>query len=245
VLWTKASRGSTSTTLARSSRDLATAAPPYPHDEARTAPRGGLADKRRAILAGALTVFARDGYTRASIDAISAQAGVSTRTIYNHFLDKAQLFQSVIQESAARVAEAQIAIVDRYLRKVTDLEADLTEFGRAWVTPMPDYADHFALVRQINAEAGHIPQAAIDAWQETGPVRVRHELARRLARLADAGLLHIDDPERAAHHFALLVSARNPSLRGGVSPDEEIAENVTSGVRAFLHGHLPRSAPSG
>jgi len=33
----------------------------------------------------------RDGYTRASIDAISAEAGVSTRTIYNHFTDKAML----------------------------------------------------------------------------------------------------------------------------------------------------------
>lgn len=62
-------------------------------------------------MAGALTVFARDGYMRASVDAIAAEAGVSTRTIYNHFQDKAQLFQTVIQESATRVAEAQIAII--------------------------------------------------------------------------------------------------------------------------------------
>src|SRR3954468_20455887 len=127
-----------------------------PKDEtARPRPRGGLADKRRAILAGALTVFARDGYTRASIDAIAAEAGVSTRTIYNHFQDKAQLFQAVIQESATRVADAQIAILDRCLDRVTDLERDLIEVGRAWATPMADYADHFALVRQITAEVGH------------------------------------------------------------------------------------------
>jgi len=208
------------------------------NDTATTRPRGGLADKRRAILAGALTVFARDGYTRATIDAISAEAGVSTRTVYNHFLDKAQLFQTVIQESATRVAEAQIAIVDRYLRKVTDLESDLIEFARAWVTPMPDYADHFALVRQINAEAGHIPQSAIDAWQETGPLRVRRELARLMLQLAERGLLRIDDPDRAALHFALLISVTNPSYRGAVAPEEDIAEIVTSGVRAFLHGYL-------
>src|ERR1700716_94258 len=102
------------------------------HETARANPRprthGGLADKRRAILTGALTVFARDGYTRASIDAISAEAGVSTRTIYNHFQDKAQLFETVIQESADRAAEAQIATIDRYFAKITDLEADLIEF---------------------------------------------------------------------------------------------------------------------
>jgi len=209
------------------------------HNVERPRPRGGLADKRRAILAGALTVFARDGYTRASIDAISAEAGVSTRTIYNHFQDKAQLFETVIQESARRVAEAQIAIIDRYLRKVTDLEADLIEFGRALATPMTDYADHFALVRQINAEAGHIPQAALDAWREAGPLRVLRELARRMRRLAEQGLLSIDDPDRAAVHFMLLVQGAIPFHHGiGATREAEIAEIVTSGVHAFLHGYL-------
>lgn len=209
------------------------------HGTARTRPRGGLADKRRAILAGALAVFARDGYTRASIDAISAEAGVSTRTIYNHFEDKAQLFHTVIQESTTRVAEAQIAIIDRYLRKVTDLEADLIEFGRALATPMTDYADHFALVRQINADAGHIPQAALDAWQEAGPRRVLRELARRMRQLAEQGLLRIDDPDRAAVHFMLLVQGAIPFHHGiGATREAEIDEIVTSGVRAFLHGYL-------
>lgn len=107
-------------------------------------PRGGLTGKRQAILDGALTVFARDGFTRASIDAISAEAGVSTRTIYNHFTDKAALFLAVIQESATRAADVQIAIIDRHLRKVTDVEADLIEFGLDWVTPRPDSAAHFS-----------------------------------------------------------------------------------------------------
>lgn len=200
-------------------------------------PRGGLADKRRAILAGALTVFARDGYTRASIDAISSQAGVSTRTIYNHFQDKTDLFQTVIRESAARAADAQIAIIDRYLRKVTDVEADLIEFGCALTAPMPDYADHFALVRQVNAESGHIPPAVIEAWQETGPLRVRRELARRLRHLADQGLLRVDDPDWAALHLMLLIVGGNPTRRGPEPSDEEISETVTAGVRAFLYGY--------
>ncbi|MFI7634371.1 TetR/AcrR family transcriptional regulator C-terminal domain-containing protein [Nonomuraea sp. NPDC049400] len=204
-------------------------------------PRGGLADKRRAILAGALTVFARDGYTRASIDSIAATAGVSTRTIYNHFADKTELFQTVIQESAGRAAAFQVAIIDRHLHKITDLESDLVEFGRALTRPVTsEHAEHFALVRQINAEAGHIPQAVIDVWQETGPLRVRRELAGHLRQWADRGLLHVDDPDRAAVHLLLLISASNPSLPGAVPDDREIDEMVRSGVRAFLHGYLPR-----
>lgn len=189
------------------------------------------------MLSGGLTVFARDGYARASIDVIAAEAQVSSRTIYNHFQDKAGLFRAVIQDSAQRVAAAQLGIVDRYLRKVTDLEADLIEFGIAWRTPMPDYAEHSALVRQVNAEAGHIPQAAIDAWQEAGPLAVRRALADRLAALADEGLLRVDDPMRAALHFSLLISGANPSYLGARMTPEEVTEAVTTGVHAFLHGY--------
>lgn len=204
----------------------------------RARSRGGLEDKRRAILSGALTVFARDGYTRASIDAISEEAGVSTRTLYNHFQDKAELFQSVIRESASRVAEAQLAIIDRHLRKVTDLEADLIAFARDWVAPMPDSASHFALVRQVRAEGDHIPRAAITAWQEAGPLRVRRELARHLRRLAERGQLRIEDPLRAALHFSRLVGLpAGPDDSLGASR-EALTAHVTAGVRAFLYGHV-------
>ncbi|GAA1626389.1 hypothetical protein GCM10009733_023910 [Nonomuraea maheshkhaliensis] len=202
-------------------------------------PRGGLVGKRQAILDGALAVFARDGYTRASIDAISDEAGVSTRTIYNHFTDKAGLFLAVIQESATRAADVQIAVIDRHLRKVTDLEADLVEFGLDWVTPRPDSAAHFSLVGQINAEAGHIPQEVIDAWQETGPRRVRRELASHLRPLAERGLLRIDDPDRAALHLLLLISAGLPAHHAALSADE-LTATVTAGIHTFLYGHLRR-----
>jgi len=183
-------------------------------------------------------VFARDGYTRASIDAISAEAGVSTRTIYNHFHDKAQLFEIVIEESTRQVAEAQIAIIDRYLRKVTDLEADLIEFGQALATPLTDFGEHFALVRQIDAEAEHIPRAALDAWEEAGPRRVIRELGRRMRQLAEERLLSIDDPDRAAVHFMLLIQGSIPFHHGlGTTRQAEITEIVTAGVRVFLHGY--------
>jgi AcrR family transcriptional regulator len=214
-------------------------------DEAPARPRRGWADKREAITRAARVVFGRDGYTRASIEAIATEAGVSTRTIYNHFDDKEHLFRTVIQESAARVADAQIALIGRHLDKVTDLEPELIAFGKVWATYTADVAEHFALVRQINAEVGHIPQATLDAWQETGPRRVHRELARRLEHLADKGLLHIDEAGQAATHFVLLTAAEvtNRSHYGAIPLDEEeIARIATAGVRAFLHGYLPQPA---
>lgn len=211
---------------------------PDPHDR----PRRGLAEKRAAIVRAACTVFGRDGYSRASIDAIAAEAGVSTRTIYNHFAGKELLFRTVVQESAAQVRDAQIEMIERGLAKVTDLEADLLALARAWVSPLAEFADHFALVRQIQAEATHLPKEVLDAWQQTGPRPVTDELARQFGLLADRGLLLAADPRRTAQHFVLLVGTEitHRSYWGAHPlPEAEIEEIIGSGVRAFLRAYRP------
>jgi AcrR family transcriptional regulator len=60
---------------------------------------------------------------------------VSTRTISNHYGDKASLFRAVIVDSAQRAAQHQIDVVRPYLSRVTDLEEDLVAFGVAWASP--------------------------------------------------------------------------------------------------------------
>jgi len=199
-------------------------------------------DKQRSLLDGALAVFARDGYTRASIDAIAAQAQVSTRTIYNHYDDKAALFRAVIVDSAGRTAEREIDIVQRLLGKVVDLEEDLVEFGKTWAPPNPEMAPHFALVRQIAADAGHLPAEALQAWQEAGPLRVRAEIATHLRHLADQGLLAIDDEMLAAHQLVQLTAGTaQPSPVSTANQNaidaRELDRIVRSGVRVFLAGH--------
>lgn len=171
-------------------------------------------------------MFARDGYSRASIDAIAKEAEVSTRTLYNHFADKADLFRNVIQASSSEAARDQIALIERHFHKVTDLEKDLIAFGKA-MGAQQGHAEHFALVRQINAELAHIPAEAIEAWQETGPRRVKQALADELEKLG------FTDPKRAAVHLMLLTLAGEPSIRGSRPSDDDIA----AGVKVFLHGH--------
>lgn len=203
-------------------------------------PRGRSEDKRRAIMRGALTVFGRDGYTRASIDSIAKEAQVSTRTIYNHVKDKAELFELVIVDSSTAVATAQIEVIDRHLAKVTDLDADLLAFGREWATPMPAYADHFAMVRQVRAEVGHIPDAALEAWRNAGPRRVSGAMTGRLRELVTRGLLDTDDPAQATQHLILLV-ATEVSDRSSFGlqplPAEEIDRIASAGVRVFLRAY--------
>ncbi|MEU1508953.1 TetR/AcrR family transcriptional regulator [Kitasatospora sp. NPDC005748] len=210
-----------------------------------TAPRRGLAEKRQAITRAARAVFGRDGYSRAGIDAIAAEAGVSTRTIYNHFAGKELLFRTVVQESTGQVGNAQLEVIDRHLAKVTDLESDLVALGLAWVGSLTAFSDHFALVRQINAEAAHLPKDLLEAWQAAGPRRAVVELGCRFGGLADRGLLDAPDPERAAQHFVLLVGSEiTQRSYWGAFPlaPAETEELVTTGVRTFLRAYAARPA---
>ncbi len=190
-------------------------------------------DKQRDLLDGALRVFARDGYSRASIDALATEAGVSTRTIYNHYGDKAGLFRAVILDSAARVAEHEIALADRLLGRIIDLQADLVSFGVAWSAPDPATAAHFAMIRQIHADSAHIDPATLHAWQETGPLHVRRVLAGHLRRHADAGLLQVDDDNIAALHLIQLTAGSVANAAAGT--DHETL--IRAGINVFLSGY--------
>jgi AcrR family transcriptional regulator len=208
-------------------------------------PRRGWSDKRDAILAAGLRVFGRDGYTRGSIDAIAIEAAVSTRTIYNHFGDKETLFRSVIERSATDVADAQTAVIARHLDAVDDLETDLIAFCLEWSTPTPEFAEHFALVRQVNAEVSHIPADTLQSWQSAGPLRVRRELAVRMRHLAERNLIRAVDPDLAASHLILLTAtevASRTQLSGRPPTRSEVKRLVAAGVHTFLYGH---AVPSG
>jgi len=54
--------------------------------------------KRAAILDGAVDVFISMGYELASMDKIAETAGVSKRTVYNHFGSKENLFQAIVND---------------------------------------------------------------------------------------------------------------------------------------------------
>lgn len=207
------------------------------HDVMPVTASRGLPEKRRAIAQAARTVFGREGYTRASVEAIAAEAGVSKRTIYNHYPDKEQLFQSVIVEGSASVAATHRRIAERHLRKILDLEEDLIAFGVEWASSPTAFADHFALVRTIQAEASRIPPEVMEAWQNAGPRAFQEELARYVRAMAARGLLAVEDEQEAANHFDLLtfVNVMQKSCYGAIPVAEaDITELVTAGVRAFL-----------
>jgi TetR/AcrR family fatty acid metabolism transcriptional regulator len=64
------------------------------------------ADKRRAILDAAITVFARQGFHSARVSDVAAEAGVAYGLVYHYFDSKDQMLNELFSERWALLLEA-------------------------------------------------------------------------------------------------------------------------------------------
>ncbi|MFJ9841904.1 TetR/AcrR family transcriptional regulator [Kitasatospora sp. NPDC101155] len=197
----------------------------------------GRPEKRKAITRAATTVFGREGYVRASMDAIAAEAGVSKRTVYNHFADKETLFLSVALQNSAELTEKIRELMTKHLDRVVDLRQDLADFAVERALAVLSAGEYGALGRAIRAEVANIPADVLEAWLEAGPVASQRDLAERFAALAGRGLLALGEPELAAEQFTLLTfhGVAERSFWGALPvAEEEVGRIAGVGVDAFL-----------
>ena len=73
---------------------------------------------RQHLLNAALEVFWREGVTRASLQAIAQQAGVTRGALYWHFKNKEDLFESMFEQ---QYADFLAAFNDETLRDNQDV----------------------------------------------------------------------------------------------------------------------------
>jgi TetR/AcrR family transcriptional regulator, regulator of autoinduction and epiphytic fitness len=83
--------------------------------------------KHRIILDNAIEVFTKKGFEDTSMDKIAETAGVSKRTIYNHFQSKENLFQEIVK---GFLAERDSIKPIEYSNTVS-LEEQLNAFAKA------------------------------------------------------------------------------------------------------------------
>ncbi|MCK9878034.1 TetR/AcrR family transcriptional regulator [Frankia sp. Ag45/Mut15] len=214
--------------------------------EHRPISRGRVA-KREAILDAAMRVFVEDGYPAAGIDRIATLAGVSKPTVYNHFDDKESLFRTVMRDGARLSATKIISAFDTLSGAAddpggrADIAAQLAEVALL-VLDCQLSDEGWTLQRLLYAEAARMP----DLYDEVvglGGVPVRNALAGWLARLANRGLLEIEDPDIAASQFMALIAGDLPAMSAlGTRPigRPALVAAVDAGVRTFLRAFAPR-----
>jgi len=70
-------------------------------------------DKKTSILDAAVSVFAREGFDRAQISAIAAEAGIGTGSVYLYFPNKEGILDGIFERFWKQVLEAQKEIGTR------------------------------------------------------------------------------------------------------------------------------------
>jgi len=160
--------------------------------------------KRAAILAAAVRVFVRDGFSGATVDDIAALAGVGKQTVYNYFGDKNQLFLAAIQGARPAGAEpADLVPADG------DPAGVLTALGERVLDAVLD-PERAALHRLTIAELDRHPELQ-RMWSEAAAGGITDALAGYLSTLPG-----VTDPALRARQFVVLLAAegRARSLHG-------------------------------
>jgi len=219
---------------------VAAARPPSAPQHRVGRPRRGTESARAdTLLAAATRVFLRDGYGSASIDRVASEAGVSTRTIYERFKNKAELLGAVTTRLIERDMASVLATED--LGRLQPKQA-LTVIGQV-ITGRTCDPDSAALFRILATEAHRFPELAAK-MRGTAKAGVYTAIATYFSGQIRRGALQLSDPDRAAALFLQMICAElHECLLFGSS--EEMAKldfhaHLDNVVEIFLYGALPR-----
>lgn len=187
--------------------------------------------KREAIVRAAVEEFRSAGYEATSMDRIAAAAGVSKRTVYNHFPSKEELFSLILEELWA----SSVASVDVPYRADVPLDQQLRQLLMQKLTLLAD-PNFIDLARVAMAEIIHSPERAqaivCRMGEKEGGVKAWIRAAVEDGRLVDV------DADFAAHQLEGLVKsfAFWPQVTLGQPPlaEAERKRVAESAVAMFL-----------
>lgn len=199
-----------------------------------TAPQRLTDRKRQAIVAAAIAEFRANGFEVTSMDKIAATAGVSKRTVYNHFPSKEELFAEILHQLwASTVAQLDVG----YTRE-RPLREQLRELLEAKMKMMSD-ANFLDLARVAIAATIHSPERAQDMVNRLSQREEGFTLWVRAAQ--EHGRLRGSDPAFAAHQIQSLLKAFAfwPQITLGQPPLDATSQAnvIESAIDLFLAGY--------
>ncbi|GAA3935533.1 TetR/AcrR family transcriptional regulator [Litoribacillus peritrichatus] len=154
--------------------------------------------KRHAILNGAKQAFIDQGFAATSMDHVASIAGVSKRTVYNHFSSKEDLFSAIVLELVALFSQS-MAFTFQADRPVRD---QLIAIADAKIQVMLN-EDLVQLARLVLSETIRSPDkmcALMDKAQEGDDL-----FSRFLEEARQQGALQIEDICFASNQFTSLI----------------------------------------
>jgi AcrR family transcriptional regulator len=178
--------------------------------------------RRTTLLDAALTVFARYGYRKASMDEIARVAGVSRQGLYLNFADKEDLFRASVQHHyASALRAATISLLD----KQRSLNERLVAAFDEW------------LGRYVSIRGADTSELLADVTELTGSIMFDHEkqFEQAVAKaIADSPLKGAYAPAGLAPmQLARTLHATARGIKEIATSHEEFVERLAIGVRVL------------
>ncbi len=197
---------------------------------------GQSGDKRAQILDGAVQTFQECGFAGTSMDRVAAVAGVSKRTVYNHFESKEVLFRAILDLMVEKVRSTLSFAYDPDRPIAEQLhELGWTE-GNLFVDP-----DFMRMARMVIGETMRDPILA-----EEMNKRMEYKLVfNAFMEAANAdGALNAPDPALAAETFIGLLKTRGfwPVVFSGQAVGKDVMEEIVQdAVKIFLNSYAAKN----
>jgi TetR/AcrR family transcriptional regulator of autoinduction and epiphytic fitness len=156
--------------------------------------------KREAIVLAAIDEFREHGFAGTSMDRLAAAAGVSKRTVYNHFPSKHELFAEILHQ----LFERSVGLAGLAYSPARPLREQLLALLAQKMALLND-PTFMNLSRVAMAEVMHTPERALAI---VGRLAEKEEALVTWLRAAQAdGRLRAADPAHAAQQLQGLVKA--------------------------------------
>ncbi len=178
--------------------------------------------KRLAILEAAKEIFVEQGFLATSMDAVAMKAGVSKRTVYNHFPSKEELFSSIILQLLSYTQEIMQQAFDPS-RPVRDQLIEIAELK----TQLFTNEDTLPITRLILSETIRDPEKMLNVLSKIEESEA--VFFEFLEQATHKGALKITNPQRAATQFFSLIKGElfwPMIIKGQGLPDQETCQQV-------------------
>jgi TetR/AcrR family transcriptional regulator, mexJK operon transcriptional repressor len=189
--------------------------------------------RHEELLNVALDIFLEKGFEQTTMEEIAIRVGMSKRTVYARYEDKASLFKAAVQRAVQRytVPRSEVEAL-----ATNDLAETLAAVARQRIanvaTPVAT-----KLQRILSAQSYRFPELFHAAFDEGAGPTINF-LKDLFMHYAKQGQIHVTDPRRAATAF-LSLAVGGPAriiVSGNKIDDAAIEDHIHFAVNLFLKG---------
>jgi AcrR family transcriptional regulator len=185
---------------------------------------------RGALLGAARELFAAEGYSGVSTEALVRRAGVTRGALYHHFADKRDLFRALVEELEGELGEFVLGVAREAHEKSGDA-------GEAFVAGFDAFLD--ACARPEFGRVLFVDGPSALGWEEWHEIDARYALAQTeagLGALIEAGRME----DRSVGPLARLLHGASieAALYVAAAEDKERAKREVREAMDYLFGGM-------